>query len=718
MWVAAGGADAIRVRDMLRRCRSVVVCGLASLVACAPPTGPGATAPPRTPDGTAAAPVVAAAPAVAEARADATLVPRSVLFGNPDRESPALSPDGKQLAYVAPVDGVLNVWVGPVDRPEAAKPVTQDVLRGIKSAWWSAGGDRVLYVQDRGGDENWHMYAVDPASGQAVDLTPYPGVRAQLEGISDRRPNEVLIGMNDRDPAWHDLYRVDLKTGKRTLVHENAEKLAGYVTDEDYKPRFADRAQADGGVELLVLKGKQWAPVFAIGQADAMTTTPLDLDEAGKTLYLFDSRGRETAALVAYDVKTGKTTVLAEDPKAGVGGLLVDRKTHRPLAAAFTHLRQAWKAIDKDIAGDLAALAKVADGDFNVVSQSRDDSKWVVQYKFDDGPNRYYVYDRASKQATLLFTADAELAAQKLAKMHPVVIRARDKLELVTYYTLPPGSDPDGDGVPSAPLPTVLLVHGGPWGRDTWGFAPTHQWLASRGYAVMSVNFRGSTGFTKSFVNAGDKEWAAKMHDDLLDAVGWAEHYKIAARGRVAIMGGSYGGYATLVGLTFTPEAFACGVDIVGPSNLETLMRSIPPYWASIAAMFATRMGDIGTAEGRKLLYDRSPLHRVDAIKRPLLIGQGANDPRVKQPESDQIVAAMQAKRLPVTYVLYPDEGHGFQRPENKISFNAIAEAFLAGCLGGAYQPIGDDLKDSSLQVKAGAEHVPGLADALKAAGK
>ena len=696
--------------------RKILVVGGFACVSCTPQSGPG---PEEPGPAVASAPVVASAPgtdapAVAEARVDTTLIPRAVLFGNPDREAPALSPDGKQLLYLAPVQGVMNVWVGPADQPEAAKPVTQDTMRGIRFAQWSAGGDRVLYLQDKGGDENWHLYAADPEAAKSIDLTPYPGVRAQIDAQSDRRPHEVVVGMNDRDPAWHDLYRVDVRTGARTLIAKNVDRIRDYVVDDDFKVKFASRATADGGAEFLVPNGKAWKQAFAVGLADELATGVVTLDDTGKTLYLLDSRGRETSALVAHDVKTGKTTVLADNPKAGAGALILDRKTHRPLAASFNHLRQSWKAIDKAIEGDLEALKKVTDGDFSVISQTRDDAKWVVQYKIDAGSNRYYAYDRASKQAKLLFTADAELDQQKLSKMRPVVIRARDKLELVTYYTVPAASDPDGDGVPNAPLPMVLVVHGGPWGRDTWGFSPVHQWLADRGYAVMSVNFRGSTGFTKSLINAGDREMGGKMHDDLIDAVRWAEHYKIADPQKVAIMGGSYGGYATLVGLTFTPDTFACGVDIVGPSNLETLLTSIPPYWASIALMFAARWGDVKSEAGRKLLYERSPLHKVEAIKKPLLIGQGANDPRVKQPESDQIVAAMQAKKLPVTYVLYPDEGHGFQRPANKISFNAVTEAFLAKCLGGAYQPIGEDLKGSSLDVKVGAEHVPGLAEALR----
>lgn len=656
------------------------------------------------------------AAASATARADTTLVPRAVLFGNPDREAPQLSPDGERLLFLAPVEGVLNVWVGPAGQPDAARPLTRDRHRGIRHAEWSAGGDRVLYLQDEGGDENFHVHAVDPTSGESRDLSAYPNVYAQLVGVSDRRPGEILVGMNDRDPAWHDLYRVDLRTGARVLVHKNEQRLDRYIADDDFKLRFATRATAEGGSELLAPKGKDWQPVVAIGLEDAMTTQPIGVDAAGKTLYSFDSRGRETEALLARDVRTGKEQVLAEDPRAGASDVLSERRTHRPLAVAFTHTRREWRALDPAVEADLAALREVTDGDFTVVSQTRDDRQWLVAYRVDTGPNRYYRYDRATREATLLFVADAELAALKLSKMHPVVIPARDGLELVSYYTLPLAADPDGDGTPSAPVPLVLLVHGGPWSRDEWGFDPVHQWLASRGYAAMSVNFRGSAGFTKRHLNAGDHEWAGKMHEDLLDAVAWAAQRRLVDPARVAIMGGSYGGYAALVGLTFTPETFACGVDVVGPSNLETLLRSVPAYWATKAARFAARVGDFSTEEGRKLLHERSPLHRVDRIRRPLLIGQGANDPRVKQAESDQIVQAMQSRRLPVTYVLYPDEGHGFQRPANEISFHAITEAFLARCLGGVYQPIGDDFAGASLTVEAGAEHVPGLEDALRAA--
>jgi dipeptidyl aminopeptidase/acylaminoacyl peptidase len=356
-------------------------------------------------------------------------------------------------------------------------------------------------------------------------------------------------------------------------------------------------------------------------------------------------------------------------------------------------------------------LKKQSDGELNVISRSLDDKVWIVRFIKDNGPVRFYRYDREQKTAFFLFTNRKELEPLKLAKMYPVVIDSRDGKKLVSYLSLPPWEDRGGR--PSRPLPMVLNVHGGPWGRNAWGLDGEHQWLANRGYAVLSVNFRASTGFGKAFTNAGDLEWAAKMHDDLIDAVNWAVRDSVALKDKIAIMGGSYGGYATLVGLTFTPDVFSCGVDIVGPSNLRTLLETIPPYWKPMFEMFATRVGDPRTAAGRKLLESRSPLTFADRIVKPLLIGQGANDPRVKQAEADQIVKAMQAKAIPVTYVLYPDEGHGFARPENRLSFYAVADLFLSRVLGGRSEPIGADFKNSSITAPTGAEQIPGLAEAL-----
>jgi len=392
-----------------------------------------------------------------------------------------------------------------------------------------------------------------------------------------------------------------------------------------------------------------------------------------------------------------------------VDDVLLHPTSYAVQAASATFERRHWEVLDDSIRRDFEYLGTVADGELDVLSRTLDDRRWIVRFDIADGPYGYYLYDRDARSAKLLFTYRPDLEQETLARMHPEIVISRDGLELVSYLTLPVDSDPDGDGRPRQALPMVLLVHGGPWGRDYWGFQEYPQWLANRGYAVLSVNYRGSTGLGKNFVNAGDLEWAGKMHDDLIDAVEWAIAEGIADRSRTAIMGGSYGGYATLVGLTFTPETFACGVDIVGPSNLLTLLESIPPYWEPAIELFATRVGDPRTEDGRQLLTERSPLTHVDQIQKPLLIGQGANDPRVKQQESDQIVAAMQSKGIPVTYALFPDEGHGFARPENNLAFNALTESFLGACLGGRVEPIGEDLAGSSIVVTSGADRIAGL---------
>ena len=367
--------------------------------------------------------------------------------------------------------------------------------------------------------------------------------------------------------------------------------------------------------------------------------------------------------------------------------------------------------LDPGIQPDLDLLRGVTDGDVEINSRSLDDRYWIVVYVTDTSPLRYYLYDRTQRKVQFLFTNRKDLESYPLVKMNPVVIPARDGLQLVCYYSLPLGSDSNGDGIPDHPLPMVLNPHGGPWGRDFWGLNTWHQWLTNRGYAVMNVNFRSSTGFGKSFVNAGDREWGGKITEDQVDAVKWAIEQGIAAADQVAVMGGSFGGYSTLAGLTFTPELFACGVDLVGPSNLVTLLESVPPYWKPMLQLFTTRVGDHRTEEGRALLKKHSPLTYAERICRPLLIGQGANDPRVKQAESDQIVQVMQEKKIPVTYLIYPDEGHGFARPENNLSFYATAEIFLAKCLGGRFEPIGSDFENSSIQVVAGKGDVPGLKD-------
>ena len=656
-----------------------------------------------------------AAPSAADRIAGTELIARDALFGNPERANVQISPDGKYLSWVAAVDGVLNVWVAPADNPSQARAVTQDKARGIRSYFWSYQPDTLLYLRDSGGDEDFHLYAVDLKTGQAKDLTPFPKTTAQVAGVSPKHPGTILVGMNDRDAQWHDIYKVDLASGDRTLLEKNDAQIAGYIADADYTLKYAQRSRPDGGADVLRRSANgAWEKFDDIPFEDVLTTSPGGLTLDGKTLYFTDSRGRNTAALFAIDVASGKRSLVLEDARADVGGTLADPATGKVQAVSVDYLRDEWKVVDPAIRADLEKLEAIGPGDVSVNTRTLDDKTWIVAYSAAEAPLVYYRYDRGAGTLTKLFSARPKLEGKPLVPQWPVEIASRDNKTLVSYLTLPRSADANNDGKADAPVPLVLLVHGGPWARDSYGYGGYNQWLANRGYAVLSVNFRGSTGFGKDFTNAGNGEWAGKMHDDLIDAVQWAVKQGVTTQDQVAIMGGSYGGYATLAGLTFTPDAFACGVDIVGPSNLNTLLSTVPPYWASFFEQLAKRMGDPRTDAGKKWLTERSPLTRADQIKKPLLIGQGANDPRVKQAESDQIVKAMQAKNIPVTYVLFPDEGHGFARPENNKAFNAVTEGFLAQCLGGRAEPIGKDFTGSSISVPVGADGVPGLAEALK----
>jgi dipeptidyl aminopeptidase/acylaminoacyl peptidase len=647
----------------------------------------------------------------------APLIERSALFGNPSQVAGRLSPDGRWLAWIAPRDGVLNVWVAPSDQPTKGKPLTAETKRPIRSYFWAPDSSAVLFVNDKGGDENFQLFKVGVQGGEAQSLTPFPKTRVELVGSSEHIKDRILIGINNRDARWHDVYSVDLKSGKLTRVFENTGDYAGFVADDALQLRIAQKSRPDGGTDYYRMDaGKVDAKPFAtVALDDSLTTAPAGFTADGKTLYWTDSRERDTAALVAQDMASGKLTVLAESPKADVGGVLADPKTGKAQAYQVDYLKNEWTALDPAIAPDLAFFKDRLKGSFDVTSRTDADDLWTVVDDPVTAPSTTYLYNRSKKTLTPLFVGRPELAKATLAPMYPREIRTRDGLTEVSYLTLPPGSDGKHAGVPDKPLPMVLFVHGGPWARDSYGYSGYHQWLANRGYAVLSVNYRGSTGFGKKYISAGDLEWGAKMHDDLLDAVNWAVDAGVTRKDQVAIMGGSYGGYATLVGMSFTPDTFACGVDIVGPSNLATLLKTIPAYWEAGRVQFYKRMGDPTTPDGQKLLHDRSPLFKANAIRKPLLIGQGANDPRVNQAESAQIVKAMDAKNIPVTYVLFPDEGHGFARPENNIAFNAVAEQFLGKCLGGRVEPIGNALKPSTITVPHGASFTPGLSEALPA---
>ncbi|MBA4164111.1 MAG: S9 family peptidase [Erythrobacter sp.] len=644
----------------------------------------------------------------------APLISRQALFGNPTRAGGEISPDGKWLSWLAPKDGVLNIWIAPVDDPSASRAMTASTDRPIRQYFWAPDSQSVLYIQDKGGDENFLLYGINVSSGEERLLTPFENTRVLLVGGSQSIRDKILVGLNNRNPQFHDVHLLDLNTGELKLVFEN-EGFVQMLADDSLKLRLALRQNESGGTDYFrVIDGKvEAAPFSSTAMEDSLTTNPAGYTNDGSTLYWLDSRGRNTAALYAEDVATGARALIAESDKADIDGTLRNPTTGVIEAYSVNYLKTEWTAIDPQIGASLEWLATQLKGEFGVQARTEDDTKWIVWNDPLTAPTRTFIYDRKAQSLTPFYVSRPQLEGAPLQAMHPVEIPSRDGLTLPSYLTLPPGSDADGNGVPDAPVPMVLLVHGGPWARDDYGFNSLHQLLANRGYAVLSTNFRGSTGFGKDFINAGNLQWGLKMHDDLIDAVDWAVGHGITGADQVAIMGGSYGGYATLAGLTFTPEKFACGVDIVGPSNLETLLATIPPYWTPLVKLFHSRMGDPNTEEGLALLRAASPLYKADRIVKPLLIAQGANDPRVKQAESDQIVDAMKQADIPVTYVLYPDEGHGFAKPTNNIAFFGIAENFLATCLGGRAEPLGSDLKPSSAQIVEGAEHVMGLKDSL-----
>ena len=610
------------------------------------------------------------------------LVPRHLLFGNPDKTMGTVSPDGSRIAFLAPVDGVLNVWVGDASGANAA-PVTDDRDRGIRSYFWAHDSRHLLYVQDQGGDENWRLYSVNLPTGTVTDLTPFDGVRAQPIALSQRRPTEMLVGLNRDDPAYHDVYHVDLESGRLDLVRSNP-GFAGpsenaWIADEDLEIRAAVRPTSDGsGYELCVPEGEDWRVIQTFDYEDALTSSTLAVSGDGTRLYMLSSKGVNAGRLVRLDLATGAEEVIAEDPNYDVGDVVLHPKTRHPQIVGFVRDRLEHVVLDPDVAEDFAAVQAIGPGEVHIQSADDEDRRWVVSLVIDDGPARTYLFDRGDKSATLLFEDRPDLINYELAAMEPFSFQARDGLTIHGYLSFPPGVERDN-------LPTVLNVHGGPWLRDVWGFDPEPQWLANRGYLCVQVNFRGSTGYGKDFTNAGDREWGAKMHDDLIDAVDWVVGEGYANRDKVCIYGGSYGGYAALVGATFTPAVFSCAIDIVGPSNLKTLLESVPPYWVAMLEQFKRRVGNPATEE--EFLWSRSPLSRAGDIQVPLLIAQGANDPRVKQAESEQIVAVLKEKGIDHTYMLFPDEGHGFAKPENRLNFYAAAEAFLAEHLGGRAEP-------------------------------
>ena len=615
----------------------------------------------------------------AQTNPDVPLIPRELLFGNPEKAAGSLSPDGKMLAYLAPDEnGVRNVWVRTLGKNDD-RVVTSDPKRGISSFFWRGDNEHILYIQDKDGNEDFHVYQTNVKTRETKDLTPFDGVRSDIISASWDHPDTLLVTLNRRNKQLFDVHRLNLKTGELTMDTENPGDVVGWNADNAMQVRAAT-AVLPGFIQEVRIReapGSPWKSFQKFGPDENLGGI-VGFSGDNKKAFLLTSVGGNTSRLVEVDLATGAENVLANDPAYDVTAAITHPRTKKLEAIGILRAKLEWEFRDSALEADYKNLKKqLGDGEVGIASRDFDDKKWVVAYSTSDQPARYYFYDRATRKAEFLYAARPKLDQYKLAKMQPIQFQSRDNLTIHGYLTMPIGVTRNA--------PTVLLVHGGPWARDTYGYSGLVQLLANRGYAVLQVNFRGSTGYGKNFVNAADREWAGKMHDDLLDAKKWAVAQGYSDPKRFAIMGGSYGGYATLVGLAFTPEEFTCGIDIVGPSNIVTLLKSIPPYWAPMRALFDKRVGHLEKDED--FLRARSPLFKAGNITKPLLIGQGANDPRVKQAESDQIVKAMRDNKKDVEYIVFADEGHGFARPDNNLRFFAATEQFLAKHMGGRAEP-------------------------------
>ena len=619
------------------------------------------------------------------------IIDRELFFGDPEIAGAQISPDGAFIAFIKPFKGTRNIWVKKTAEPFAnAKPLTADTKRPIPTYFWSRDGKYILFVQDKAGDENYHVYAVNPADtpapGQDVpaarNLTDVKGVRAIIYSVPRTEPDAIYVGINDRDAAWHDLYKVKISTGERTLMRKNTERITAYYFDLKDQLRLATRSAENGDTDVLRVDADKFTKVYSCSVFEACG--PVRYHKDGERVYFQTNKGSDVdlIRLELFNPTTGKEELVESDPlkRVDFGDTIFSDVSDELVATTYDDERQRiyWK--DKAFEADYKNLQKQLPGkEIHFGSSTKDEKLWIVSANADTDPGSTYLFDRTTKKLTLQYQIYDKLNRAYLAPMKAVKYPSSDGLEVPAYLTLPKGVDAKN-------LPAVIVPHGGPWYRDSWGYNAFAQFLANRGYAVLQPNFRGSTGYGKKFIDAGNKQWGDKMQDD----VTWGAKYLIAQGiadpKRVGIMGGSYGGYATLAGVAFTPDVYAAGVSIVGPSNLITLLESIPPYWEQIRKLFYERMGDPNTPEGKAQLLRQSPLTAASKIKTPLLVIQGANDPRVNKRESDQIVIALRDRGFPVEYMVAPDEGHGFARPVNNMAMFASAEKFLAKYLGGRYQ--------------------------------
>ncbi|WP_441000920.1 S9 family peptidase [Fodinibius sp. SL11] len=621
------------------------------------------------------------------------LLDRNLFFGNPEISGAQISPDGDYVAFQKPYKGVMNIWVKETGADfEDAQPITADTTRPVRGYFWSKNSDYVLYVQDKGGDENFNIYAVDPSAEvgdlgvpSARNLTDLENVRAQILAVPDATPNEIIVGLNDRNPQLHDVYRLNIETGERELIRQNDQGIAGWVVDNNGELRLGVRQTQSGGTELLRIDGDELVKVFEVDNEEALN--PIRFHKDNEQVYMATNKDRDLNSLFLFNPQNEELSLVESDPENEVdfNGAIFSNETHELLATTYVGDRLRVYPKDEQFKQDYEFLkSELPDGEINFGAHTSDDQRWIINIEQDVDPGSTYLYDRSDQTLAKLYESRPELESNHLAEMKPIRYPARDGLEIPAYLTVPKGYGEKG-------LPVIVLPHGGPWARDTWGYSPMVQFLANRGYAVFQPNFRGSTGYGKEFLNAGNEEWGTGyMQHDITDGVKYLIEEGIADSSRVAIYGGSYGGYATLAGLAFTPDLYAAGVSFVGPSNIITLLNSIPPYWEPIRKIFAVRVGDLDDPEDVERMKEQSPLFSASQITAPLMVIQGANDPRVKKQESDQIVQALRELNREVQYIVAPDEGHGFAGEENRIAAYAAMEEFFANHIGGRYQ---EDMK-------------------------
>ncbi len=641
-------------------------------------------------------------PGTAAAADAAPLIPRRVFFRDPDRTLPRLSPDGRSLAWLEPHDGALNLVMASAEDVAHSRRLTFVKGRSLAAYFaWAFTNKHLIFFRDEAGDENYRPFSVAVDTGEVLPLLPAGG-RSFLQQRARRIPNEMLFGHNARDRGFFDLIRIDVTTGEGRPLFQNP-GFARLYTTADFSVRFGSRFRRDGSAELMLWEPDgQWSRFFDIPAEDALTTGLDAISDDGRSAFVIDSRGRDKAALIEIDIATRETRLLAEDPEADIVSGAYDPGSGRPLAAYAVAARQRWHPIEPAWAFDLDHIrAAQGEGDVAINNMSNERRRVVLSYWRSDASTEFRMYDRRKQAITPLFSARTDLEGLALRPMRPVTIPASDGVALPGYLTLPE------DGFRGGPV--VLSIHGGPYARDEWGYSGMHQWLASRGYGVLSVNYRGSTGFGKRFVALADQGWGGRMQDDLTDAAAWLVAQGIADPKRLGFFGASYGGYAALTAATKTPDTFACIVDLFGISNLVTFMHAVPAYWGPTFSTWKLRLADPDTEAGRQWLTERSPLTHADRITCPLLIGQGLRDVRVKPQESEQIVQALQRRGTPVTYVTFSDEGHGFVRQENRLAFNAVAETFLAQYLRGRSEPVGEAFAGSTIQFTAGRELIHGM---------